>query len=515
MNDQAGNRSREQVRVRFAPSPTGYLHIGGARTALYNWLWARKTHGVFVLRIEDTDVERSTEESVQGILDGLSWLGLDWDEGPFFQTENLSKHQEAAQKLLETGAAYRCFCTREELDAQREEAEAKRVAFMYNGRCRDLSKAEIEDKIARGMPWVIRFRVPRDPSASVAFDDAVYGRVEKRCRDIEDFVIVRSDGRPLYILSNAVDDAVDRITHVIRGADGLANTPKQILIYQALGITPPVFAHMPLTLDSKKSKLSKRRHGEVVTVAYYRRRGFLPWALCNFMALLGWATPDGREFFTREELIEAFDLSRINRANSIFNYVPGDPKNWTDPKAIHFNATYIRTMPLQELVPYVREELVEAGLWKNSFENGESQWFIKTIDLIRARYHTLKDFSTRGRCYFSDEFDFEEAAVKKNLGKDPRLREFLPELADRLLILPNFTAASTEEAFRSYAEEKEITAGLIINAVRTAVSGTSVGPGLFLMVETLGKERVVRRLRGAVDLIPAEAASERVGKGME
>lgn len=504
MNDQATNESREQVRVRFAPSPTGYLHIGGARTALYNWLWARKTRGVFLLRIEDTDVERSTEGSVQGILDGLRWLGLDWDEGPIFQSENLPKHLEASQKLLEIGAAYRCFCTREELEAQREEAESRKVAFMYNGRCRDLSVAEVEDKLTKGMPWVIRFRVPKDPAATVAFDDAVYGRIEKRCRDIEDFVIVRSDGRPLYILSNAVDDAVDRITHVIRGADGLANTPKQILIYKALGITLPVFAHMPLTLDSKKTKLSKRRHGEVVTVAYYHRKGFIPWALCNFMALLGWATPDGREFFTREELIEAFDLSRINRANSIFNYVPGDPKNWTDPKAIHFNATYIRTMPLQELVLYVKEELMEAGLWRDSFENSESEWFVRTIDLIRARYHTLKDFSTRGRCYFSDDFDFDEAAVKKNLEKDPRLRDFLPELADRLSTLSGFSAASTEEVFRSYAEEKDIAAGLIINAVRTAVSGTSVGPGLFQMLETLGKEKVVQRLRSAVDLISPE-----------
>ncbi|MEJ2717876.1 MAG: glutamate--tRNA ligase, partial [Deltaproteobacteria bacterium] len=344
MDPDADAKSAGTVRVRFAPSPTGYLHLGGARTALYNWLWARRNHGVFVLRIEDTDLERSTEGAVQEILDGLRWLGLDWDEGPFFQTQNLSKHVEAAQTLLETGAAYRCFCTREELEEQRKEAESKRVAFMYDGRCRNLSSEETAEKMKRGVPFVIRFRVPRDPVSSVAFEDAVYGRVEKKCRDIEDFVIVRSDGRPLYILSNAVDDTRDRITHVIRGADGIANTPKQILLYKALGISPPIFAHMPLTLDSKKAKLSKRRHGEVVTVSYYRRRGFSPWALCNFMALLGWATTDGREFFTREELIRAFDLSRINRANSIFNYVPGDPKNWTDPKAIHFNATYIRTM---------------------------------------------------------------------------------------------------------------------------------------------------------------------------
>jgi glutamyl-tRNA synthetase len=496
------SKSQTQVRVRFAPSPTGYLHLGGARTALYNWLWARKTGGVFILRIEDTDMERSSKDSVQEILDGLTWLGLDWDEGPYFQSHNLPKHVEAARELLSSGHAYRCFCTREELEIQRKEAEAKKVAFMYDGRCRNLSQKEIDERVQQELPYVIRFRVPREASDTVAFDDAVYGRVQKRGQDIEDFVILRSDGRPLYILSNAVDDALDKITHVIRGADGIANTPKQVLIYKALGISPPLFAHMPLTLDNKKAKLSKRTHGEVVTISYYRRQGFLPWALCNFMALLGWATTDGQEFFTRDELIETFDLSRINRANSIFNYIPGDQKNWTDPKAIHFNSTYIRTMPLVELVPFVEAELKESGLWRDSLNNEEREWFLKTLDLIRARYLTLKDFSTWGRCYFSDEFEFDDKAVKKNL-KDPGLRELLPELADRLSSVPEFTAHSTEEVFRNYAEQKEIKAGLVINAARTAVSGTSVGPGLFEMLEVLGREAVVKRLVKAKDLVPA------------
>jgi glutamyl-tRNA synthetase len=500
MNKNASN-SRQQVRVRFAPSPTGYLHLGGARTALYNWLWARKTGGVFILRIEDTDVERSTAESLQEILDGLKWLGLDWDEGPFLQTANLPKHVEAAEKLLESGHAYRCFCTKEELEAQRKEAEARKIAFMYDGRCRDLSYNDIEMKLNRGTPFVVRFRVPRDEHSIVAFDDAVFGRVEKRGSDIEDFVVLRSDGRPLYILGNAVDDASDRITHVIRGADGIANTPKQVLIYQALGMEPPVFAHMPLILDNKRAKLSKRSHGEVVTVAYYRRNGFLPWALCNFLALLGWSGGEGREFFSREELIDAFDFSRVNRANAVFNYVPGDPKNWTDPKAIHFNATYIRTMPLEELIPHVKAELQEEGLWRDSFEADDQDWFVKTVDLVRARFHTLKDFSSRGKCYFSDQFDFDEKAVKKNLGKEPRLREFLPALAERLEALSVFSHEAIEEVFRSYAEEQGVTAGVLINAARTAVSGTSVGPGLFEMLEVLGKDAVAQRLKKAPKLI--------------
>ncbi len=496
------NSCRGKVRVRFAPSPTGYLHLGGARTALYNWLWARKNGGVFILRIEDTDTERSTEESVEEILGGLKWLGLDWDEGPFFQTDNLIKHVDAAKKLLETGNAYRCFCTREDLERERKDAESKKIAFMYNGRCRHLSQEKIEENLAKGIPHVIRFPVPRDPSRSVAFDDAVYGRVERRAQDIEDFVIIRSDGRPLYILSNAVDDALDSITHVIRGADGIANTPKQILIYEALGITPPIFAHLPLTLDNKRAKLSKRSHGEVVTVSYYRRNGFLPWALCNFLALLGWSGPDGKEFFSELELIEAFELSRINRANSIFNYVPGDPKNWTDAKAIHFNSTYLRNMPLEDLSPFVKEEMQRERLWRNSFESSDRQWFLRTIDLIRARFLTIKDFSTKGRCYFSDHFDFDEKALTKNLLKDKRLRYFLPDLASALERLESFSAPSIEKVFRAYAEEQEVSAGLLINAARTAASGTSVGPGLFEMLEVIGRDSVVRRLRKAEEIIP-------------
>lgn len=499
MNDQ--KETLLQTRVRFAPSPTGYLHLGGARTALYNWLWARKNNGVFILRIEDTDAERSTAESVQEILDGLKWLGLDWDEGPYFQSHNLEKHVEAASKLLASGHAYRCFCSKEDLEGQRKEAEDKKTAFMYDGRCRDLSDEEIQSRLKKDEPFVVRFKVPRDTETKVVFDDAVYGRMEKKAVDIEDFVVLRSDGSPLYILSNAVDDSLDRISHVIRGADGLANTPKQVLIYEALGVKPPVFAHMPLTLDNKKAKLSKRVHGEAVTIAYYKSRGFLPWALCNFMALLGWSGPEGQEFFSREELTRVFDLNRINKANSIFNYTPGDPKNWTDPKAIHFNSSYLRNMPVEELIPYLKEELLRSNLWLDSYESENKEWFEKTVDLIRSRFLTLEDFSTRGRAYFSDEFEYDEKAVKKNLKCDERLAIFLPRLADDIEKLEDYEPESLEAVFRNFAEHNEIKAGLIINAARTAVSGSSVGPGLFELLEIVGKARVVNRLRSATSLI--------------
>lgn len=494
------------VRVRFAPSPTGYLHIGGARTALYNWLFARKHQGTFILRIEDTDVERSTTESITEILEGLMWLGLDWNEGPYFQSERFTLHQEAAQKLLDTGHAYKCFCTKEELEAKRTVAQEQKLDYKYGGTCRNLSPEDIGSREKLGIPYVIRFKVPPGEGC-VAFEDKVYGSIEKRYNDIEDFVILRSDGKPLYVLSNAVDDNLDRITHVIRGQDGLANTPKQILLYRALGYELPVFAHISLTLDIKKAKISKRRHGEVVTVAYYRERGFLPWALCNFLALLGWSTSDDREFFTREQLIEAFSLEGIARHNSIFNYTPGNTENWTDPKAINMNARYLSMLSIEELVPYVREELRSARLWNDAYDREKKAWFERTINLIRSRFYTLKDFSSKGRCYFADDFPYEASAVAKNLKKDENVKTYLRMLADRFTALEMFEHESTEASVRDLCESLNIKPGILINAVRTAVTGQSAGPGLFEILEIMGKERTISRLRKTADTLEQESAT--------
>ncbi|MCX8044015.1 MAG: glutamate--tRNA ligase [Desulfobacterota bacterium] len=488
-----------QIRVRFAPSPTGYLHIGGARTALYNWLFARKHNGVFILRIEDTDTDRSTQASIDEILDGLRWLGITWDEGPYFQSHFIAEHQKAAQQLLERGHAYKCFCTKEELEAKRDEALRKKIDYKYDKACRKLSPQEIKEREKQEIPYVVRFKVP-ESDGSVVFDDLVYGRIEKKYADIEDFVILRSDGKPLYVLSNAVDDYRDRITHVFRGQDGLANTPKQILIYNALGYELPQFAHMSLTLDTKKAKISKRKHGDVVTVKYYKEHGFLPWALCNFLALLGWSNSESRELFTREELIEAFDISGISKSNAIFNYTPGDPKNWTDPKAIAINARHMSMMDVRELAPYVRDELRIAGLWDERYEHELREWFLSTIDLIRTRFHTLKDFATLGRPYFSDDFSYDEVAVQKNLKKDPQLKEYLLQLADRFERLPSFTVEASEHEVRQLSEQLGIKAGILINAVRTAVTGQAAGPGLFELLRAIGKERVVNRLRKAAHI---------------
>lgn len=488
-----------EVCLRFAPSPTGYLHVGGARTALFNWLYARKVGGKFILRIEDTDLERSTPEAVETILEGLKWLGLDWDEGPFYQTANLQLHREKAEEMVASRRAYRCFCSKELLDERRKDFEARKVAYRYEGTCRNLTQAEIDERLAAGQPYVIRFAVPKDGDA-VRWNDLVYGEQVKQHADLEDFVMLRADGSPLYILSNVVDDAVQGVTHVVRGQDGIPNTPKQILIYKALGYKVPEFAHLPLILDSNRAKLSKRVHGDVVMVKFYQERGFIPEALNNFLVLLGWSAGNDQEFFTREEMIQAFSFEGVNRANAVFNFKKGDERNFTDPKAIWMNAEYISKMALERLLPLVIAEFKKKKLWREEYGNEQAEWFAKTVDLLRARYRTLCDFTTLGRAYFEDDFTYEEAAVAKNL-KDPALETLLPELADRLEVLPEFTLESVETTLRSYAEEKGVKAGLLINASRTALTGQSVGPGMFDVFVTIGQPRAVTRLRQAARMV--------------
>lgn len=487
----------EEVRTRFPPSPTGYLHIGGARTAIFNWLFTQKTGGKLILRIEDTDAERSSEESIQGIIESLKWLGITWDEGPYFQSQFIKEHVAAAQKLVESGHAYKCFCTKEVLDQKRKEARKKKIALQYDGTCRNLPPEEIAKKEAAGMPYTIRLKVPRG-GGFVSFEDIVYGIIEKKYEDIEDFVIVRSNGRPLYILSNAVDDIRDGITHVIRGQDGLANTPKQILIYKALGAPVPKFAHMSLTLDPQKAKISKRTHGELVAVHFYKDRGFLPWAFVNYLALLGWSTPESREIFSREELIEAFSLEGISRANAIFDVRKDDPKFFTDPKAISINTHYLRNLPVEEIEPHVREQLKKAGMWHPEFQGIKRDWFLRTVDLIRSRYHVTTDFVTLGRAYFSDDYPIDPKTLKKNILRHEGLKDGFPILADRLQAIETFTAEEAEKVVRETAQELGIKAGILINAIRTAVTGQAAGPGLFDVLIAVGQTRVVERLHKAV-----------------
>ena len=492
------------VRVRFAPSPTGYLHIGAARSALFNWLYAQKVGGKFLLRIEDTDLQRSTEESTRSIIEGLAWLGLAYEEEIVFQSANADKHRAAAYKLIEEGKAYRDFTPKAARDdatvkqgiADRARAHSAEGVDPRSNPYRDLSKEESAKLAADGGPFAVRLKIPRE--GKTHFADIVYGTQEREYSEIEDLVLLRSDGHPLYNLSVVIDDIEMAITHVIRGQDHLTNTHKQVLLYQALGASVPQFAHLPLILAPNKGKLSKRKHGEVVSLTTYRDRGFVPAAFRNFLALLGWAPPAGKEILSVEELVQQFSLEHIHRSPAVFNFQENDPRHWTDEKALWMNAEYIRTMPVAELLPMVKAELRASKLWREEYEEDDRDWLLKVLDLIRQRFFTLKDFSGQGRAYFSDDFDFDETAINKNLRKEPRLKELLPALADRLEQTDPFTTESAEATLRKFADAAGVKAGLLINGSRTMLTGQAVGPSMFEVFEILGRKRSVERLRSGV-----------------
>jgi glutamyl-tRNA synthetase len=516
------------IRVRFAPSPTGYLHIGAARTALFNWLYARKVGGKFLLRIEDTDLQRSTDESTRSIIEGLEWLGIsDYDEEIVFQSQNADKHRAAALRLIERGRAYRDFTPKEERsdrNVKQEIAERARHAATEGADhranpFRDLPVEESDRRAAAGEPFAVRLKVAPDSEGGRSrFEDAVYGAQERDYAEIEDLVLLRSDGHPLYNLSVVCDDIEMGITDVIRGQDHLTNTHKQILIYEALGATVPRFAHLPLILAPGGKKLSKRIHGEIVSLTTYRDRGFIPAAFRNFLALLGWspagahaeAAPGDEqaeqragEIMSLAEIVESFSLERIHRNPAIFNFDATSARRWTDDKLIWMNAEYVRTLPPGELLPLVRAELEAAGLWRAEYETDRREWFERTVDLIRQRFFTLKDFSTQGRAYFADDFEFDEAAVAKNLRKEPRLSELLPALAEHVerIVEDEFNVETAEAALRAFADEAGVKAGLLINASRTALTGQSVGPSMFDVFAAVGRERSARRLRDAARLV--------------
>jgi glutamyl-tRNA synthetase len=488
------------TRVRFAPSPTGYLHIGSARTALFNYLYARHTGGKFLLRIEDTDLARSTEESTRSILEGLEWLGLHHDETIVFQSDNAPKHRAAALKLLEEGKAYRDFTPKEERadgDVKTSIADRARAnqgeKNMRDNPYRDLPGEESAQRAGAGEPFAIRLKVAE--TGKTSFEDSVYGLQEREYSEIEDLVLLRSDGHPLYNLAVVCDDIEMEITNVIRGQDHLTNTHKQILIYQALGITPPTFAHLPLIMAPNKGKLSKRKHGEVVSMTTYRDAGFLAAAFVNFLALLGWSSKTEQELMTLDELISAFTLDGIHRSNAVFNFDAHDPRRWTDDKAIWFNAEYIRTMPVAELLPQVKAELKSEKLWRDEYEDDDKAWFEATVDLIRQRFFTLKDFSHQGRAFFSEDYDFNPEAIAKHLSKEPMLKEWLPELAGVLENVEDFTHDNLETVVKQFCEEKGTKLRTVMNASRVLLTGQAVGPSMLAIFETLGKERSVLRLK--------------------
>jgi glutamyl-tRNA synthetase len=479
-------------RVRFAPSPTGYLHVGGARTALFNWLFARRSGGVFVLRIEDTDVERSSSDMAEGILDGLRWLGIDWDEGPkiggpyapYFQSERLDRYRGLADRLVMNGSAYYCYCTTEELKAKREAAGQAGGGWQYDRTCCRLTLEDIAERERQRTPRAIRFKVPDGP---VRFDDLVHGSIEVAGANIEDFVILRSDGHPTYHLSVVSDDVEMAITHVVRGDDHISNTPKQILLYRAAGADEPKFAHVPLILGVDKKRLSKR-HG-ATSVTEYARQGFLPEAMVNFLALLGWSPGTDQEIFSRDELVAAFALEGISGGNAVFN---PEKLDW-------FNQQHIMRLAPDEFGRRVRPSLEAAGLWHDAYIGQRHAWFFAVLELLRPRTKRLEDVAAQGRYFFSDTIVYDQAAVDKHL-RAPGMGEHLAAVDAAFEALPDFDLASTEAALRSTADARGVKAGALIHAVRVAVTGTTVSPGLFEVLALVGRERVHERLCAATRL---------------
>jgi glutamyl-tRNA synthetase len=474
----------DKVRVRFAPSPTGYLHVGGARTALFNWLFARHVGGTLVLRIEDTDLERSTTEMVDGILQGMQWLGITWDEGPYYQTQRTDLYCAAAARLVDSGAAYYCFCSKDELDRRRAKAAEEGRPPKYDGTCRKLHSEEALRRKSAGEPAAVRFAVPEGGSTS--FDDAVFGKVEFANTEIEDFILLRSDGSPTYHLSVVADDIDLRITHIIRGADHISNTPKQVLLYQALGASLPIFAHVPLILGPDRTRLSKR-HGATSVMAYCDE-GVVPEAFRNLLALLGWTPPAGMpEVLGDAELIRLFSLDGISRSNAVFDRAKLD---W-------FNTEYIRAYPAQRLLPLIEEEWTKAGLVP---ARDDREWLLSTIDVLKPRARSLKDFAGSFRAFFSDDFEPDPAAVEKFL-KDENVRRLLIELASRYAASADFSEQETEKILRDFSAEKGVKAGALINGARVALTGQGVAPSLFAVMHTLGQNTVVARLKAVEEIV--------------
>jgi glutamyl-tRNA synthetase len=420
---------------------------------------------------------------VDGILQGLSWLGLEWDEGPYFQSQRLKQYRSAAQTLLKKGSAYHCFCSMESLTARREAATRAKQAWKYEGTCRGLSDREIQTKMDAGIPAVIRFKVPQE--GKIGFLDQVFGRIEHPIESVEDFVLLRSDGMPTYHLSVVVDDIDLRISHIIRGADHISNTPKQVLLYRALDSPFPLFAHVPLILGPDKSRLSKR-HG-ATSVTAYREQGYLPEAFRNFLALLGWSPGTEQEQMSTAELIERFSLGGINKSNAVFNL----------EKLAWLNGEYIRASSAETLYPFVKTELERSDLWDSEFETVQKAWFLSLVDLLKSRVRLLTDFVHNGRPFLSDDFEIEASAKEKFL-KDPALVHLMPKLASQLGELTPFELPGLEDCLRGFANHQHVKAGLLINAARVLLTGKAVAPGIFEVMTTLGRERTVTRLQKSI-----------------
>ena len=479
-------------RVRFAPSPTGYLHVGGARTALFNWLFAARHGGTFVLRIEDTDVERSSADMVTGILDSLRWLGLTWDEGPgvggphgpYFQSERLEQYRAAARDLVSAGKAYYCFCSADRLRQERDRAEQRGEAWRYDRACLRLEPARAAELAASDAPRAVRFKVPE---GKTAFVDAVHGPIEFDGANLEDFVVLRSDGHPTYHLSVVVDDIEMAITHVVRGDDHVSNTPKHVLLFEALGAATPAFAHVPLILGTDKKRLSKR-HG-ATSVTEYQRQGYLPGAMVNFLALLGWSPGDDREVMSVGELVASFSLDGISGGNAVFN---PEKLDW-------MNGQYIARMPVGDLAAATRPFFVAAGLADAPIV-ADPDRLARLLELLRPRAKRLTDFVEQSRPFVVDTVEYDAEAVARHLSA-PDLAGHLTALIESLRATVPFDESHVESAVRATAAARGVKAGALIHATRVAVTGRTSSPGLFEVLALLGQAQTLARLERLVEFL--------------
>jgi glutamyl-tRNA synthetase len=486
------------VRVRFAPSPTGYLHIGSARTFIFNWLFARHNNGTMILRIDDTDLERNTQTSLDSIFDGLKWLDLGWDEF-YRQSDRLDLHRKAAQDIFERGMAYRDFTP---LAAETEDRSHGDGAWLFFPEMRAMSREESDRRAAEGEPYVLRFRVPRETRASVEFRDLVYGEQIKATADIEDFALLRSNSLPTYHMASCADDADLNISHVIRGQDHLTNTFKHVLIFEALGAEPPQFAHLPLLIAPDGSKLSKRKHGPVVSVTTYRDGGFLPQSYINFLCLLGWSPKNDREVMTRQELIDSFTLEGVNRSNATVNFSEEDP---FDPKSIWLNAENIRTLPVEELAYQLVPFAQAAG-----FAGADETRMLRIAPLIQERIRTLRDVATTADFFFAEElppYDVNELIPQKG---DLAMAGAALRKAQAILATAEFSHDGLEAALKAGAAELKVKAGQMFQPIRVAVCGRKVAPPLFETLAVLGRETSLLRIQQALRMLEAAPASDKL-----
>jgi len=469
----------DKIITRFPPSPTGYLHVGGARTALFNWLYARHMKGKFVLRIEDTDAARSTQASVDAIFEALEWLGIDWDEGPFFQSQRYPIYQEHIDKLIETDGAYYCTCSPEQVESMRAKAKAAGEKPKYDGTCRDKGLPKTDNA-------VVRFKAPL--TGMTLLEDVIKGNIAFQNDEIDDFIIARSDGSPTYNFVVVIDDITMQINTIIRGDDHVMNTPKQMLLYQALGAPLPIFGHVPMVLGKDRSRLSKR-HG-ATSVTAYRDMGFLPEAVVNYLVRLGWSHGD-QEFFTRDELIEKFSLKNVGRAAGIF-----DLEKLTALNADHIQATAPETLA-ELLLPFLKKIGIHV-------ESGE--FLVKVVKTLVQRSKTMEEMATAATFYFTETIAYEEKAARKFL--KPDTRQPLHFLMDALSVIDVFTEENLENAFKSVMDKTGLKLGKIAQPVRVALTGKTASPGIFEITEIIGKEKVIRRLKQAIEFIDQKTIKE-------